>query len=372
MADMGVVVRAAGGPEALEWTELETPAPAAGEVRIVQRAVGVNFIDTYFRSGLYPWPTTPLVPGAEASGLVEDVGPGVTGLKSGDRVAYTMPLGAYRTRRVVPADRLVKLPEAISYETAASVMLKGLTAQFLLTSCFPVKAGQTVLVHAAAGGVGLLLGQWLKLLGATTIGTVGSAAKVDIAKANGYAHVIQTQSEDFTARVEEITGGGRCDVVYDSVGKDAVRWVPRCWCPAAGSAVPSGFLDDGHGHRGVHRLHAGNARQVVQIEGFIGFDVARDDFQQKVPLAGEGVALQHFGAIANGGLEFGDGVAAGGRQLDVREHGDVQSQGVAIEQGHARLDDAVLLELLNAPPAGGGGKRTLRGDLGHRQRALPL
>ena len=228
MADMGVVVRAAGGPEALEWTELETLAPAAGEVRISQRAVGVNFIDTYFRSGLYPWPTTPLVPGAEASGIVEDVGSGVTGLKSGDRVAYTMPLGAYRTRRVVPADRLVKLPEAISYETAASVMLKGLTAQFLLTSCFPVKAGQTVLVHAAAGGVGLLLGQWLKSLGASAIGTVGSVAKVDIAKANGYDHVIQTQSEDFTARVEDITGGGRCDVVYDSVGKDTWRGSLKC------------------------------------------------------------------------------------------------------------------------------------------------
>jgi len=228
MADMGVVVRAPGGPEALEWTELETPVPAAGEVRISQRAVGVNFIDTYFRSGLYPWPTTPMVPGAEAAGIVEDVGTGVTGLKSGDRVAYTMPLGAYRTRRVVPADRLVKLPEAISFETAASVMLKGLTAQFLLTSCFPVKAAQTVLVHAAAGGVGLLLGQWLKLLGATAIGTVGSAEKVSIAKANGYAHVIQTQSEDFAARIEEITGGGRCDVVYDSVGKDTWRGSLKC------------------------------------------------------------------------------------------------------------------------------------------------
>jgi NADPH2:quinone reductase len=228
MADMGVVVRAAGGPEALEWTELETPGPGAGEVRITQRAVGVNFIDTYFRSGLYPWPTTPLVPGAEASGIVEDVGPGVTGLKSGDRVAYTMPLGAYRTRRVVPADRLVKLPDTISFETAASVMLKGLTAQFLVTSCFPVKAGQTVLVHAAAGGVGLLLGQWLKWLGATAIGTVGSAEKMAIAKANGYAHVIQTQSEDFIARVQDITGGGRCDVVYDSVGKDTWRGSLQC------------------------------------------------------------------------------------------------------------------------------------------------
>src|SRR6202790_1875255 len=187
---MGVVVRVAGGPEALQWSALETGAPGPGEVRILQRAIGVNFIDTYFRSGLYPWPSTPLTPGAEASGVVEDVGPGVTGFKPGDRVAYTMPLGAYRTRRVVPADRLVKLPESISFETAASVMLKGLTAQFLLTSCHAVKAGQTVLVHAAAGGVGLLLGQWLKLLGATAIGTVGSIDKAETAKANGYTHVI--------------------------------------------------------------------------------------------------------------------------------------------------------------------------------------
>jgi NADPH:quinone reductase len=228
MIDMGVVVRAAGGPEAMEWTELETAAPGAGEVRIAQRAVGVNFIDTYFRSGLYPWPSTPLIPGAEAAGVVEDVGPGVTGFKPGDRVAYTMPLGAYRTRRVVPADRLVKLPESISFETAASVMLKGLTAQFLLTSCYAVKAGQTVLVHAAAGGVGLLLGQWLKLLGATAIGTVGSIDKAETAKANGYTHVINNKSEDFAARVEEITDGARCDVVYDSVGNDTWRGSLKC------------------------------------------------------------------------------------------------------------------------------------------------
>jgi NADPH2:quinone reductase len=228
MADMGVVVRAAGGPEALEWTELDTAAPGPGEVRIAQRAVGVNFIDTYFRSGLYPWPSTPLIPGAEAAGVVEDLGSGVTGLKAGDRVAYTMPLGAYRTRRVVPADRLVKLPDSIGFETAASVMLKGLTAQFLLTSCFAVKPGHTVLVHAAAGGVGLLLGQWLKLLGATAIGTVGSADKVEIAEANGYAHVVNKRSEDFAARVEEITGGKRCDVVYDSVGNDTWRGSLKC------------------------------------------------------------------------------------------------------------------------------------------------
>ncbi len=226
--DMGMVVRTAGGPERLEWTELETAAPGPGEVRLAQRAIGVNFIDTYFRSGLYPWPTTPLIPGAEAAGVVEDVGAGVTGLRAGDRVAYTLPVGAYRTRRVVPADRLVALPDSVSFETAAAAMLKGLTAQFLLTSCFAVQAGHIVLVHAAAGGVGLMLGQWLKLLGATAIGTVGSRAKMALAAANGYAHVIDTSSEDFAARVESLTDGRRCDVVYDSVGQDTWRGSLRC------------------------------------------------------------------------------------------------------------------------------------------------
>jgi NADPH2:quinone reductase len=228
MGDMGVVVRTAGGPEALEWTELETSAPRSGEVKIAQRAIGANFIDTYFRSGLYPWPSKPLIPGAEAAGVVEELGEGVTDFQVGDRVAYTMPLGAYRTRRAVPADRLVKLPDSISFAMAASVMLKGLTAQFLLTSCFPVQPGENVLVHAAAGGVGLLLGQWLRLLGATPIGTVGSEDKVAVAKANGYAHVIHNKSEDFVARVEEITDGKRCEVVYDSVGHDTWRGSLRC------------------------------------------------------------------------------------------------------------------------------------------------
>jgi NADPH:quinone reductase len=227
-SDMGVVVRTAGGPDALEWTALESAAPGGGEVRIVQRAVGVNFIDTYFRSGLYPWPSTPLIPGAEAAGEVEEIGAGVADLKVGDRVAYTLPLGAYRVRRVVPAERLVKLPDAIAYDVAASVMLKGLTAQFLLTSCYPVKAGDIVLVHAAAGGVGLLLGQWLKALGATAIGTAGSPEKAALAKANGYTHVIDYRSEDFVARVKEITGSRGCDVVYDSVGKDTWRGSLKC------------------------------------------------------------------------------------------------------------------------------------------------
>jgi NADPH2:quinone reductase len=228
LTDMGVVVRTAGGPEALEWTALDTGSPARGEVRIVQRAIGVNFIDTYFRSGLYPWPSTPLIPGAEAAGVVAAVGEAVTDLRVGDRVAYTLPLGAYRTQRIVTAERLVKLPDAIGFDVAASVMLKGLTAQFLVTSCYPVQAGETVLVHAAAGGVGLLLGQWLKALGATSIGTAGSPEKVAIAKANGYTHVIDYRAEDFVARVKEIAGSRGCDVVYDSVGKDTWRGSLKC------------------------------------------------------------------------------------------------------------------------------------------------
>jgi NADPH2:quinone reductase len=222
MTDMALVAHAAGGPDVLEWIAQDTPAPGPGEARIAQRAIGVNFIDTYYRSGSYPWPATPLIPGAEAAGVVEDVGPGVTGLSPGDRVAYVMHVGAYRTRRVVPADRLVKLPDALSFDVAASIMLKGLTAQFLATSCYPVKAGDIVLVHAAAGGVGLILGQWLKLLGAAAIGTVGSAAKLSIARAHGYAHVIDTSRGDFVPQVKEVAEQG-CDVVYDSVGKDTWR-----------------------------------------------------------------------------------------------------------------------------------------------------
>ena len=228
ISDMGVVVRTAGGPEALEWTALHTASPGRGEVRIAQRAIGVNFIDTYFRSGLYPWPTTPLIPGAEAAGVVAEIGEAVTDLKVGDRVAYALPSGAYRTQRVVAAERLVKLPDALAFDMAASVMLKGLTVQCLVTDCYPVKAGDTVLVHAAAGGVGLLLGQWLRILGATSIGTVGSPEKIAIAKASGYTHVIDYRTEDFVARIREIADSKGCDVVYDSVGKDTWRGSLKC------------------------------------------------------------------------------------------------------------------------------------------------
>ncbi len=227
-SDFGIMVRAAGGPEALEWSELTTGAPARGEVRIAQRAVGVNFIDTYYRKGHYPWPMTPLIPGGEAAGVVEEVGEGVEDFKPGDRVAYTLPIGAYRTRRVVPAERLVKLPDGVDFEVAASMMLKGLTTQFLLNTCYAVKAGDIVLVHAAAGGVGLLMGQWLKSIGATAIGTVGSPEKAATAKAHGYSHVIDYRAEDFPARVKEITGGKGCDVVYDSVAQDTWRGSLKC------------------------------------------------------------------------------------------------------------------------------------------------
>jgi NADPH:quinone reductase len=227
-ADFGIVVRIPGGPEMLEWVALQTPAPGPGEVRIAQHAIGVNFIDTYFRKGVYPWPTTPLIPGGEAAGTIEAVGEGVTDLKSGDRVAYVLPHGAYRTYRVVAADRLVKLPDAIGFDVAASLMLKGLTTQFLLNSCYRVTASDRVLVHAAAGGVGLLMGQWLKVLGATAIGTAGSPEKLALAKANGYTHVIDYRREDFVARVREITDGKGCDVVYDSVGHDTWRGSLKC------------------------------------------------------------------------------------------------------------------------------------------------
>jgi NADPH2:quinone reductase len=221
-ADFGIIVRKPGGPEALEWSELPTAEPGPGEVRIVQQAIGVNFIDTYYRKGAYTWPTTPLIPGGEAAGTVEKVGEGAD-FKVGDRVAYTLPLGAYRTRRVVPADRLVKLPDGIAFDVAASLMLKGLATQFLLNSCYRVKASDVVLVHAAAGGVGSLMGQWLKSLGATSIGTVGSPDKIPIAKQSGYTHVIDYRAEDFAARVKDITAGYGCDVVYDSVANDTWR-----------------------------------------------------------------------------------------------------------------------------------------------------
>lgn len=209
-----------GGPEVLTWEEVSLPKPGPGEVRIRHTAIGLNYIDTYHRSGLYPLPL-PTTIGSEAAGIVEEVGPGVTDLKAGDRVAYGGgPLGSYAEARNVAADRLVPLPAGISDEQAAAMMLKGMTVQYLIRRTYRVKSGDTILIHAAAGGVGLIASQWAKHLGATVIGTVGSDDKAKLAKEHGCDHPIVYTREDFVSRVNELTGGKKLPVVYDSVGKD--------------------------------------------------------------------------------------------------------------------------------------------------------
>jgi NADPH2:quinone reductase len=221
-----------GGPEVLVYEEVAVDQPKAGEALIRHTAIGLNFLDVYYRTGLYPAPNgLPLVPGNEGAGVVEALGEGVTGLQVGDRVAYVGPLGAYAEQRIIAADRLVKLPDTISDEQGAAMMLQGMTAEYLLRRTYPVKAGDTILCHAAAGGVGLILGQWAKHLGATVIGTAGSAEKVELAKAHGYDHVIDYSREDFVARVHEITGGAKCEVVYDSVGKETYEGSIDCLKP---------------------------------------------------------------------------------------------------------------------------------------------
>ena len=219
MKTKAIEIAQAGGPDVMRLVDVEVPAPAAGELLLRQTAIGLNYIDTYHRSGLYPLPM-PAVLGMEGAGVVEAVGPGVKSFKTGDRVAYGVgPRGAYARHRNIPAARVVKLPKAISDETAAGMMLKGLTVRALLRSVYKVKRGETILFHAAAGGVGVIFTQWAKALGAKVIGTVGSDEKIAVAKAHGCAHVINYRSEDVVARVKEITGGAGLPVVYDGVGQ---------------------------------------------------------------------------------------------------------------------------------------------------------
>jgi NADPH:quinone reductase len=219
---LAVEAKAAGGPEVLEVVERDLPSPGPGQILVRHAAVGLNFIDTYHRSGLYPV-KYPQVLGLEAAGHVEAVGEGVSRFAVGDRVAYNGTMGAYAEASVVPADRAVKVPEGVELEVAAAVLLKGMTAEFLVRRCFPVTAGQTVLVHAAAGGVGQILVQWAKALGASVIATVGSEAKARIVRDLGADHVILYDHEDVSARVAEITGGAGVPVVYDGVGKDTFQ-----------------------------------------------------------------------------------------------------------------------------------------------------
>lgn len=215
-----IVARRTGGPEVLKWVELDPGQPGPGEVLLRQTAIGVNFVDIYNREGLYPWAGDFLVPGGEAAGVIAAIGPDVAGFAIGERVAYTMGQGSYREHRVVPAHRLVKLPDFIADDVAASIMLKGLTTHYLLRQTFPVKAGDLVLFHAAAGGVGLIAGQWLKALGAVSVGTAGTAAKVELALAHGYTHAINYRTGDFVTEALEASGGRKFDAVFDSVGKD--------------------------------------------------------------------------------------------------------------------------------------------------------
>lgn len=226
-----VRLHAAGGPERLVWESIEVGAPGPGQVRIRQRAVGLNYIDVYHRTGLYPLAAFPAIIGMEGAGDVVALGEGVTSLRVGDRVAYAGVLGGYAEERLIAADRLVKLPDEISYETAAAMMLQGMTVRYLLRETFRVGSETVLLFHAAAGGVGLIACQWARALDATLIGTVSTDAKAELARANGAAHVIVTSREDFVARVRELTGGAGCDVVYDGIGKDTYRGSLDCLKP---------------------------------------------------------------------------------------------------------------------------------------------
>ncbi len=208
-----------GGPEVLVWEDVEVGTPGAGQVRLRQTAVGLNYIDVYQRDGLYPLGEMPVTLGMEAAGVIEELGDGVSDFAVGDRVAYAMAIGSYTTERVMATTRLVKVPDTIDDQTAAAMMLQGMTARYLIKRSYPVKSGDTILVYAAAGGVGLILCQWAKHLGATVIGCVGSEDKAELAKANGCDHPILYRDEDVAARVREITDGRGVPVAYDSVGK---------------------------------------------------------------------------------------------------------------------------------------------------------
>ncbi|PJI39422.1 quinone oxidoreductase [Ferrovibrio sp.] len=224
-------IHEAGGPDKMKWEEVEVGAPGPGQIRLKNSAAGLNYIDTYHRTGLYKLPL-PLVLGMEGAGTVTAVGDGVNDIKVGDRVAYaSAPLGSYSEERLMQADRVVVLPQAISDQTAAAIMLKGMTTEYLVQRTYKVKPGDTVLFHAAAGGVGLLFGQWAKALGATVIGTVGSEDKAKLAKAHGYDHIINYRTENFAERVKEITKGAGVPVVYDGVGKDTWAGSLDCLSP---------------------------------------------------------------------------------------------------------------------------------------------
>ena len=221
-----------GGPDAMRWEDVEVGAPGSGEIRIRHEAVGLNYIDVYFRTGLYPAPSLPFSPGMEGVGVVEAVGEGVGSVAVGDRVAYAAPpVGSYAEERLMPAGKVVKVPAGIDSQQAAAMMLQGMTVEYLLRRTYPVRSGETILFHAAAGGVGLIACQWAKELGATVIGTVGSDEKAALARAHGCDHPIVYTRESFTERVRDLTGGAGVPVVYDAVGRDTFEGSLDCLAP---------------------------------------------------------------------------------------------------------------------------------------------
>ena len=292
-----------GGPEVMQWVDVEVGEPGPGEIRIRQEAVGLNYIDVYFRTGLYKQPLPGGI-GMEGAGVVEAVGPGVTHLREGDRVAYAgRPTGAYAQVRVMPADIVVKLPDDISFEQAAAMMLQGMTVQYLVRDTYRVQPGDTVLLHAAAGGIGLIASQWLKALGATVIGTVGNDDKAALARAHGCDHTIVYTRESFLDRVKEITGGKGVAVVYDSIGKETFNDFLDCLAPRgtmgsfgnASGPVPPGE-NSGLGAQGSLKLTRPTImtyvtqRELLEPMAAELFDIVRSgkvkiEVRQRYPLA---------------------------------------------------------------------------------------
>lgn len=303
MAEFVMSMPKPGGPELFERREVSTPTPGPGEALVRHRAVGLNFLDVYHRSGGYPWSVErDLVPGSEGAGVVEAVGEGVTEVGPGDRVAYTHPLGAYASARVIPAHRLVKLPDGVSEEIAATLMLKGLTAHYLIHSTFAVRQGQTALVQAAAGGVGLLLGQWLSAKGVTAIGVAGGPEKTALAKAHGYAEALDSRTADVPAEVKRITGGEGVHVVYDGVGRDSwrgslaslrIRGTFVCFGQASGPVEGFGLGDLAKGSLFATRptlfQHIADPAELraraADLFGAVKSGAIKPEVRQRVPLA---------------------------------------------------------------------------------------
>lgn len=287
-------IKETGAPDVMEYIDVDLPAPGTGEVLVRHMACGLNFIDVYFRTGLYPQPL-PGSLGMEGAGVIEGVGENVSHVKVGDRVAYAgRPLGAYAEARVMPADILVKLPESISFETAAAMMLQGLTVQYLFRRTFRLQGGETILFHAAAGGVGLIACQWARALGVTMIGTVGSDEKAALAKANGCVHTINYNKENFVERVKEITGGKGVPVVYDSIGKDTFIGSLDCLSPL-GMMVSFGSASGAVPPFGLNEL-ATRGSLFITRPSLFNYTAKRDDL--------EAMAAELFGMVESGKIKI--------------------------------------------------------------------